>query len=426
LYYKFTMGLGNKLKKDNNAEVATLASAHQPVSVGGYNATNVPALASQRPAPMSIQEIQRVRQLAYDANAESYSRQANAFGLVKPHVPTDGIDSEISALVTEKMWRLVCLKNWFGTYTQSALQQLVDRACRHDWRLIQTRKGIPSIDMTCDLAVLGLCDIILFIDDSGSMSTREPSEDNMTRWEVAKQVVQTISDIATMMDSDGIVTRFFNNSKEGNGLSSAQEVANFFDGVSPSGGTPLGTKMRERIINGIVRPCLLNNELQRPVLVMTITDGEPTGSIDEKKEIEKVLIEAKNMFRPTKYGEFGISFSFSQIGVDPTATAFLGYLDTHPVIGNFVDCTSAYTIEKAECGPDFTESAYLIKLMIGAIDPAYDASDEQGNTVQTSAVAQPVSSSIFSFPWSNSSSSTQPPQQQQIPVVQAQPYNPTY
>jgi len=250
------------------------------------------------------------------------------------------------------------------------------------------------------------------------MSTREVSEDNMTRWEVAKQVVQTISDIATMMDADGIVTRFFNNSKEGNGLSSAQEVANLFDGVSPSGGTPLGTKMRERIINGIVRPYLQNNELQRPVLVMTITDGEPTGSIDEKKEIEKVLIEAKNMFRSTKYGEFGIFFSFSQIGIDASATEFLGYLDTHPVVGNFVDCTSAYSIEKAECGPDFTESAYLIKLMIGAIDPAYDASDEQG--VQPT-VAQHVSSSIFSYPWSNSSA---PQQQQHIPVVQAQPYNP--
>jgi hypothetical protein len=212
------------------------------------------------------------------------------------------------------------------------------------------------------------------------------------------------------MDPDGIVVRFLNNSKEGNGLSKQEDVDKMFNGVNPSGCTPLGTKLRDRILNGIVRPLLNNNELQRPVLVMIVTDGQPdTSPINEKNELLNVLTEAKTMFKNSKYGEFGICFSFSQIGTDKAATEFLGMLDTHPVVGNFVDCTSSYLIEKQECGPDFTESAYLIKLMIGAIDPAYDQSDEQGHQMASSQIPQ---QNVFGF--SN---------QQNVPVVQAQPFN---
>jgi hypothetical protein len=191
------------------------------------------------------------------------------------------------------------------------------------------------------------------------------------------------------MDPDGVLVRAFNDPKQGNGLSTVQLVDEWFNGVSPNGGTPSGSALRDNIITPIVKPMVLANELQRPILIITVTDGEPNSSpINEKLELENVLTETKQLFRNSKYGEFGISFSFVQVGVNEQATEFLGYLDEHPVVGNFVDCTSSYAIEKKECeekyrkqglvGKQFTQAEYVIKLMIGSIDPVYDAKDESG------------------------------------------------
>jgi hypothetical protein len=309
--------------------------------------------------------------------------------LQKPTVPTDGVNPEISVLVTERMWRIVCVRNLYNFYTNASLQTLVNRACKHDWRLIQTRFGIPTIEEAVDMAVMGLYDIVFFIDDSGSMSLTEASEDGMKRWETARQIVAKIAFIATMMDPDGVLVRAFNDPKQGNGLSTVQLVDEWFNGVSPNGGTPSGSALRDNIITPIVKPMVLANELQRPILIITVTDGEPNSSpINEKLELENVLTETKQLFRNSKYGEFGISFSFVQVGVNEQATEFLGYLDEHPVVGNFVDCTSSYAIEKKECeekyrkqglvGKQFTQAEYVIKLMIGSIDPVYDAKDESG------------------------------------------------
>jgi len=277
----------------------------------------------------------------------------------------------------------------YNFYTQDSLQRLVNRACKHDWRLIKNRFGIPTIEQTVDMAVMGLYDIVFFIDDSGSMSINQPSEDNMTRWETARQIVAKIAFIATLMDQDGVLIRAFNDPKEGNGLSSIQHVDEWFNGVHPNGGTPSGSALRNNIINPIIKPMVNNNELQRPVLIITVTDGAPnTSPINEKQELEKVLIETKQLFKNSKYGEFGISFGFVQVDVNNEATEFLGYLDEHPIIGNFVDCTSSYFVEKNECenkyrqqgeNKIFTQAEYILKLMIGSIDPVYDAKDECNN-----------------------------------------------
>lgn len=435
------MGLTKDLQKQNAGEAQVVSSATQPVAVGGYNAQNIPQLAGQQPAPMSVQEVQHVRQVAQQANMETNYLQnqpgVNPGHLQKPTVPLDGINPEISALVTERMWRIVCVRNLYNFYTNASLQTLVNRACKHDWRLIQTRFGIPTVEEAVDMAVMGLYDIVFFIDDSGSMDSKESSEDGMKRWETSRQIVAKIAFIATMMDSDGVLVRAFNDPKQGNGLSTVQLVDDWFNGVNPSGGTPSGSALRDNIITPIVKPMVLANELQRPVLIITVTDGEPnTSPIDEKTELERVLTETKQLFRSSKYGEFGISFSFVQVGVNEKATEFLGYLDEHPVVGNFVDCTSSYAIEKNECeekyrkqgltGKQFTQAEYVIKLMIGSIDPVYDAKDESGR--RTAPQSGGFMSSVSNvFGWGQ-----QPPpppayaqqyggQQGQIPMATAYP-----
>lgn len=411
------MGLTKDLQKQNLIESQVVNSAIQPVSVGGYNTQNIPQLSSTQLSPMSFQEVQHVRQITHEANMETTNLQSQMYvnpgHLQKPTVPIDGVNPEISALVVERMWRIVCVRNLYNFYTNSSLQTLVNRACKHDWRLIQNRYGIPTIEQTVDMAVMGLYDIVFFVDDSGSMGTTEPTEDGLSRWITARQIVAKIAFIATMMDSDGVVVRGFNDTKEGNGLSSIQLVDDWFNGVSPNGGTPSGSSLRNRIIMPIVKPLFDAGELQRPILVITVTDGCPdekrysSFGIDEKLELEKVLIETKNMFKNSKYGEFGISFGFVQVGVSQSATEFLEYLDEHPIVGNFVDCTSSYAVEKNECeekyrkqglhGKVFTQSEYIIKLMIGSIDPVYDQMDENGGQSLSTNGFMGAINNVFGF-----------------------------
>ena len=68
-----------------------------------------------------------------------------------------------------------------------------------------------------------------------------------------------------------------------------------------------------------------------------------------------------------------------QVGKDQRAQNFLGMLDNDPTIGGMVDATSYYELEAEEYGRkgvNLTPELWLVKLMVGAIDPTYDEQDE--------------------------------------------------
>ena len=410
------MGLGSKLGQLNNKTTQDLNSAKTPVANGGYNTKNVPAL--QQATPLSNADVQDVRQVSLEARNDYLQkdqkdmmsgRTVNRNGLQKPFVPTGAEypDPEINAMVVEKMWRIVCLKELFSFYTQERLQALVNRACRHDYKILKNKYNIPTLDMTADWAVLGLYDIVLFVDDSGSMSTVEKVEGNLSRFAILREVIKTISFIGSLMDSDGICLRFFNSTVQGNGLSSAQQVDDLLKDVRPSGMTPMGEELLNKIFYGIVenpqQKLLSSGGLERPVLTITITDGVPNN----ENMVVSAITTCINECKKSKYGANAMAFSFAQIGTDSQATGYLGRLDTDPYIGQYIDCTSEFNIEKNECGAGFNESTWIVKLMIGAVDPAYDSADEGQ---QSQPTAQPY----------YQQSPTAQPYYQQSPT--AQPY----
>lgn len=374
------MGLGKKLGQMNATANTQVAGANVPIADGGFNAQNIPNL---QPSPITQQDVTQMHQLAQEARTDYVHIQQNQYNLQKPTVPvgSEYPNNDVSALVVEKMWRIVCLKKLHGFYTQQSLQNLVNRACRHDYKTLMSQWGLPTLDMAIDLAVLGLYDIVIFGDDSGSMGTEEPKEDNLSRWEILKQVVKTIGFWSSLMDADGVVVRFINSAVEGNGISNSAEIDNIFRTVRPSGGTPLGEQLDQKIIRKIVVPVIQSQEIQRPVLVLNITDGVPSNS----NTVKQTILNCRNFCASTKYGENAVAFSFAQIGSDRTATEYLGQLDTDPQVGHLIDCTSEFSIEKEECGAGFTEAVWVVKLMIGAVDPAYDSADEQprANVPQT-------------------------------------------
>ena len=68
--------------------------------------------------------------------------------------------------------------------------------------------------------------------------------------------------------------------------------------------------------------------LQKPILVIIITDGEPTG--EPRTTVAQVIKNAKNMCMNSPYGPGAIAFEFAQVGKDQAAQAFLGQLDKDP------------------------------------------------------------------------------------------------
>ena len=366
------MGLGKKLGQMNSTANVQVASASAPLADNGFNSQNIPNL---NVAPITPLDVTQMQQLAQEARTDYINHQQNQFNLQKPSAPVgpEYPNQDVAQLVVEKMWRIVCLKKLHGFYTQQSLQNLVNRACRHDYKTLMVQWNLPTLDMAIDLAVLGLYDIIIFGDDSGSMATEEPKEDNLTRWEILKQVVKTIGFWSSLMDVDGVVVRFINSMVEGNGISNSAEIDGIFRSVRPSGGTPLGEQLEQKIIRKFVVPLIQNQEIQRPILILNITDGVPSNS----SAVKQTILNCRNFCARTKYGENAVAFSFAQIGSDRSATEYLGQLDKDSDVGYLIDCTSEYTIEKEECGAGFTEAVWIVKLMIGAVDPAYDAADEE-------------------------------------------------
>lgn len=366
------MGLGKKLGQLNATTNEQIVMAHMPVSEGGYNAQNISNLNS---VPITSQDVTNMHQLAQDARSDYVNLQSNQQNLQKPSVPSGAEypNQDVSMLVVEKMWRIVCLKKLYAFYSQHSLQNLVNRACRHDYKTLMIQWNLPTLDMAIDLAVLGLYDVVIFGDDSGSMNTEEPTEDMLSRWEILKQVVKTIGFWSSLMDADGVVIRFINSMVEGNGVSNSAEIDGIFRSVRPSGSTPLGEQLDAKIIRKIIIPIIQSQEILRPVLILNITDGVPSNT----NFVKQTILDCRNFCAQTKYGENAVAFSFAQIGSDKSASAYLGQLDVDPQIGHLIDSTSEFSIEKKECGPSFTEAVWIIKLMIGAIDPAYDSADEQ-------------------------------------------------
>lgn len=163
------------------------------------------------------------------------------------------------------------------------------------------------------------------------------------------------------------------------------------------GPTPFGTKLRQKVIDGIVLPKL--RQPRKPVLVIGITDGQPAG--EKVTALEDTIRYAITSTR--SLGPGAVAFQFAQVGNDEkggstisqrrrmrpqtdncyctVATAFLNELDNHPALGSMIDCTSNYENESAEMARanppvDLTPDLWLVKLVLGAIHPDYDTQDE--------------------------------------------------
>lgn len=208
----------------------------------------------------------------------------------------------------------------------------------HEW-------AVP-MEVATDVMKLALFDIILYVDDSGSIEFEEKG----VRKEQLKQVLGIIATAASTFDQDGISVRFMNSMEMGDGIRNADDVNMLVSRVRFQGLTPLGTGLKNKVLDPMVIGPARANRLDKPVLVITITDGQPAG--EPLDTVANSIRQATEEVARTQYGRGAVSFQFSQVGNDQKARDFLGSLDEDPHIGGLVDCTSSKSFRLDEFEDD--------------------------------------------------------------------------
>ncbi|GAA6002711.1 uncharacterized protein JCM10292_002979 [Rhodotorula paludigena] len=262
-------------------------------------------------------------------------------------------------------------------YKPGSLQPIAQRIAQTGALATIAQNWQLPLEIAMDMARLALFDTMLLCDDSASMSFAE----NGSRIDDLKLVLSKVSLAAGLFDSDGIdesLIRWLNSKKEGNNINSESQALELVSRIKFDRATPLGTSLRDKILEPLVYKKVKKNTLKKPALIVIITDGAPTG--EPRDKIVKVIQESKAILGKTPYTPDAVSFQLAQVGNDAEARDFLEWIDKHPQIGSLVDCTSNYEQEcddmaKGNPPVHLTPTLWLAKLL-GPIHSAYDAADE--------------------------------------------------
>lgn len=227
-------------------------------------------------------------------------------------------------------------------YPDQKLQQIAQKATGQIGRVCREWSMDPIFAI--DIVQLALYDVIVYVDDSGSMMTKSPAEN---RLEDLHMILSRIAFASTLFDEDGIDVYFMNGfSKQGNqrhtalrGIRSPDQVRQAIDSHAFTSTTPFATQLKRQIIDPVLLPQLRSRGLQKPVLLYCITDGKPLGEADGI-DLKSVILQTKDAAK-REYGPGVVAFEFAQVGIDPGATETLANLDNDRQVGAMVDCTSS-------------------------------------------------------------------------------------
>lgn len=223
-------------------------------------------------------------------------------------------------------------------------------------------------------------DIVLIGDDSGSM--RAPiSQTNafappMTRWDELKSSVSLIVSLASILNEDGCDLFFLNRPPVLAVKDPSQIEASFAS--RPTGFTPI-TPVLNHILD-----VKLNSMHERNLLVIILTDGQPT---DEAGNVNIMALEQLLIFRPEA--------AFITFVACTDDLSVMSYLNSWDCGIARLDVVDDFVSERREIlaaqGPlfHFSHGDYIVKLMLGSIDPSMDKLDEvprvrgRANTAQS-------------------------------------------
>ena len=210
-------------------------------------------------------------------------------------------------------------------------------------------------------------EIIILCDDSGSMKTTIDGT-KRTRWDELCDIVKIVLEIGVIFDSSGVDIHFLNRRGMTNVIN--PEVIDGLFAKPPRGYTPLVSALKY-----IFQLPATQRGNDKKALIFIATDGAPT---DEKgtvnvNELEHLMTQERQS--DTTHVMFLICTD------DPTCVDYLNEWDQKMIN---VDVTDDYRTERDKIrkyrGPNYPFSIgdYIVKALIGAIDPQIDRTNEPG------------------------------------------------
>uniref|UniRef100_A0A0K3CPW9 VWFA domain-containing protein n=1 Tax=Rhodotorula toruloides TaxID=5286 RepID=A0A0K3CPW9_RHOTO len=260
-------------------------------------------------------------------------------------------------------------QNIHAFYPPGTLEPLAHRIAQSGALARIAQEWNLPMEIAMDLARLALFDVVLLVDDSGSMAF----EENGSRIDDAKLIVSRVATASTLFDTDGISVFFLNSPVVGQAVTNEQQAQALVSSVQFSGLTPLGTALNQKILQPLVIQPAYSNALRKPVLIILITDGEPSS--EPRTALSHSILGAKQALSQTRYGPDALSVQLAQVGDDRKAREFLDEVDRDREVGGLVDVTGTYEWESEQV-LRLSGEMWLVKLLLGGINSAYDRKDE--------------------------------------------------
>jgi len=218
--------------------------------------------------------------------------------------------------------------------------------------------------------------IIIICDDSGSMNSQsnplvtndDPYNRPESRWEELKQTVGLVIDIATCINQSGVDVYFLNREGKEN-VKHKNELEDIFSKFPTKNDlTPIVPKFREVLSN--------HNSDYNKRLIILATDGEPSDSRG------RTTTEAKNEFERLLKTERRYQ-DYVTIAACTDDDSVMAYLNKWDIQIPRLDVVDDYGSERKEILSargkkfQFNRGDYVVKLLMGSIDPYFDKLDEK-------------------------------------------------
>ncbi|KAI0389630.1 hypothetical protein F5Y17DRAFT_113296 [Xylariaceae sp. FL0594] len=195
------------------------------------------------------------------------------------------------------------------------------------------------------LVQLALYQPVFYCDDSGSMEATLKNSSE-TRMDAQRRLVTRMASIATRLvpDGHGAHLRFINKNDSGMDDLSQDKIEEKMKFV-PNGGTQIGTQLRQQILKPFIYDVLDSGKtLEKPYLVLTITDGEPNS--EDKGAFKDAIVECGRRLVDRQYEQEAVTFLVSQVGDDEAADEFINGLGAEKSLQRVLYRTSERLHEK--------------------------------------------------------------------------------
>jgi hypothetical protein len=235
------------------------------------------------------------------------------------------------------------------------------------------RYDISDVNLSC-LKQIENFEIVLICDDSYSMLCPAVSKGSIfcpflkdSRWQELKNIVSIVIDIATIFDKDGIDIYFLNRPTLFN-ITDKKQLDTVFD-IPPEGYTPL-VKTLKRVLAD--KKLIVEH---KNLLIVIATDGIPHERNSSNETVENLKKTLKNRLPIDK-----IFVSILACTDDKETLKDLNNWDKK--IKN-LDVLDDYANEKIEVITvqgelfKFSFGDYVVKALLGPIDPYFDSLDEK-------------------------------------------------